>query len=75
MEESTTSKDLNFKMILTQSDKTEQQEPKVELKQLPQTFRYELLDERSNQPVKVNVSLGEFETVQLLIILKNTRRN
>lgn len=75
MEESTTSKDLNFKMILTQSDKTEQQEPKVELKQLPQTLRYELLDERSNQPVIVNVILGEFETVQLLIVLKNTRRN
>lgn len=60
---------------MTQSDKSEQKEPKVKLNQLLHTFRYEFLAEGSNQHVIVNASLGEFKIAQLLTILKNTQKS
>lgn len=44
--------------------------PKVELKKLPEKFRYEYLDSELNRPVIVNVDLGREETEKLLVVLK-----
>jgi hypothetical protein len=55
---------------LTPNSTPEPEQPKIELKELPSSLRYEFLDGESNHPVIVNANLSEHETEKLLDVLR-----
>ena len=55
---------------LTPDPMPEPEQPKIELKELPQSLRYEFLDSELNRPVIVNADLEKEETKKLLAVLR-----
>ena len=60
--------------ILPNFAETSEDAPKVELKPLPSTLRYEYLGPNQTYPVIVNASLNQDQTSQLLQILRMHRK-
>jgi len=52
----------------------EEQAPKVELKRLPSTLRYEFLGPNCTYPIIVNASLNAFQADSLLRVLREHRK-
>src|SRR3954464_5591709 len=55
-------------------DEVEEEQPNLELKQLPNHLRYSLLDEQKKYPVIINASLNSEEEEKLLRILRRYKQ-
>ena len=59
---------------LKREDEVEEEQPKLELKQLPNHLRYSFLDEQKKYPVIINASLNSEEEEKLLRILRRYKQ-
>ena len=66
--------DENLMVMPKSEDWQEEKAPKIELKTLPSTLRYEFLGPNSSYPVVVNAKLNKLETKKLLRVLRMHRK-